>query len=122
MFIFAKTFINTNNEGLDDIHPRCLKELKGALGTSFFLTLTPFPQLTNYRMDRCNTTAHMYLKARNPLLCMMSFRKTVLGVAGRILNGPVSQSEHDYIFFKPLTSAATETETLKGLKGQKCII
>lgn len=54
LFIFAKTFINTNNEGIDDIHPRCLKELKGALGTSFFIILMPFPQLTNYRTDRCN--------------------------------------------------------------------
>lgn len=105
LFIFAKTFINTNNEGLDGIHPRCLKELKGAFDTSFFLTLMPFPQLTNYRMDRCNTTAHMYFKGRNPFLSMMSFRKTVLGVAGRILNAPMrpewsNESEHDYIFFK----------------------
>lgn len=90
-FIFAKTFINTNNERLDGFHPRCLKELKEALGTSFFLILMPFPQLTNYRMNRCNTAAHMYSKGRNPFLCMMSFRKTVLGVAGGILNGPVSQ-------------------------------
>lgn len=33
------------------------------------------------------------------------FQKTVFGVAGRILNGPVrpewsNESEHDYIFFK----------------------
>lgn len=116
MFIFAKTFINTNNEGLDGIHPRCLKELRGAFGTSFFLILMLFPQLTNYRMDRCNTTAHMYLKGRNPFLCTLSFIKTVLGVAERILNGSMRKSECDYIFFQPLTSAAKETGTLKGLK------
>lgn len=63
IFIFANTFINTNNPpGLDGIHPRLLKELRGALGTSFFLILIPFPQLTNYRMDRSNITAHMYLR------------------------------------------------------------
>lgn len=82
LFIFATTFINTDNEGLDSIHPRCLKELKGALDTSFFLTLIPFPQLTNYRMDRCNTTAPMYFKGRNPFLCMMSFRKQYLELLG----------------------------------------
>lgn len=37
IFLFANTFINTNSPpGLDGIQPRLLKELKGALGTSFF--------------------------------------------------------------------------------------
>lgn len=63
----------------------------------------------------------MYLRGGNPFFCMTSFSKAVLGVAGRILNGPMSQSEHSYIFFKSLTSSAKETETLKGLKGQKYV-
>lgn len=41
--------------------------------------------------------------------------------SGRILNGPMSQSEHGHIFFKSLTSSAKDTETFKGFKGQKYV-
>lgn len=52
---------------------------------------------------------------------MMSLSKAVLGVTGRILNGPMSQAEHGDIFFKYLTSSAKETEILKSLNGQKYV-
>lgn len=41
--------------------------------------------------------------------------------SGRILNGPMSQSEHGHVFFKSLTSSAKETETFKGFNGQKYV-
>ena len=41
--------------------------------------------------------------------------------SGRTLNGPTSQSEHGCIFFKSLTLSEKETETLKGLNGQKYV-
>lgn len=72
-------------------------------------------------MDRCNIAAQMYLRGGNPFFCMMSLSKAVLGVTGRILNGPMSQAEHGDIFFKYLTSSAKETEILKSLNGQKYV-